>query len=109
MPQIIPTTPTPDYEFLIDLEDQTLQMRIRWNSIEGAWYLDITGVSFTLELQPLKLVGGVDLLKPHAVLELGGLQILDTEEKFEDPDFDLMGDRYKLMYIPIAELNDFTF
>lgn len=99
----IPLTPDPDYKFQVEIEDETVELRVRWNLVEQAWYLDITGVSFTLELLGLKLVGGVDLLKPYAVVELGGLFIIDSEEKNQDPDFDGLGDRYRLIYVTKAE------
>lgn len=101
----IPLFSEPDYEFQTDIEDQTVKLRVRWNQVEEAWYMDITGETFTLELLGLKLVGGVNLLKPHAVIELGGLFMLDSEEKNEDPDYDLLGDRYRLVYVEKDEMD----
>lgn len=97
-----------DFEKTVDIEDQTVTFRIRWNSLEEAWYTDITGVTFTLSLLGLKLVGGVNLIKPHAVIELGGLFLIDSEEKAEDPDYDLLGDRYRLIYVTKAEMSGIT-
>jgi len=108
MPFTIPLTPNPDYSFQIDIEDQTVELSIRWNLVDQCWYMDIFGVTFDLDLKGLKLVGGVNLLKPHAVLELGGLYILDAEEKAQDPDFDLIGDRYILIYVTKEEMSDYT-
>lgn len=104
----IPLFSEPDYEFNTDIEDQTVKIRVRWNQVEAAWYMDITGQTFTLELLGLKLVGGVNLLKPHAVIELGGLYMIDSEEKNEDPDYDLLGDRYRLIYVTKAEMSELT-
>ncbi|NIV93790.1 hypothetical protein GWN42_13575 [candidate division KSB1 bacterium] len=100
----IPLTPEPDYSEIVEIESQTVELSVRWNLLDEGWYLDIVGQTFELELLGLKLVGGVNLLKPFAVLELGGLFLLDTEEKFEDPDFDLIGDRFILIYVTKAEM-----
>ena len=101
-------TPNPDYNFTVEIEDQTVKMDVRWNLADTAWYLDITGLTFDLELKGLKMVGGVDLLKPHAVTELGGLFMVDVEDKNQDPDYDLLGDRYRLIYVTKAERSALT-
>jgi len=109
--QTIPLIPNANYSFLVDLEEtknQTIEIRLRWNSIEQAWYIDLTGQTFDFQLDGQKLVGGVNFLKPHAVLELGGLFLIDSEDKAEDSDFDLLGDRYKLIYVTKAEMVDIS-
>ena len=108
MPTTIQLTPEADYDFNVDIEDQTVKFHVYWNQIDNAWYADIEGLTFDLELLGRKLVGGVDVLKPHAVLELGALYILDSEGENWDPDYDLIGDRYILVYVEKDELDDFT-
>jgi hypothetical protein len=60
--------------------------------------MDLVGEG--VDLKGLKLVGGVDLLFPHAVLELGQMFVLDLEGFKSDPDRDGFGDRFKVLYVP---------
>ena len=105
----IPLTANASYRFTVEIESETVEFAVRWNLVESAWYFDIVGVSFTLELKGIKFVGGVNLLKPYAVRELGGLYMIDSEEKNEDPDFDGLGDRYRLIYVTKAEMESLGF
>ena len=99
----IPVEPVPWTEFNIDLEENTtVRFTIKWNDTDEAWYCNLTGVSFTLDLKGLKLVPSINLLQPFAVTELGALYVLDTEGRAEDPDFDNWGGRYILLYETLA-------
>ena len=91
---IIPLYVDPRYEFKIDLETNTYIFSIHWNVYGAAWYLDIEGISNTVDYKGIKLVTGVNLLKPFAILELGALYMLDNEEEGLDPDYDNIGSRY---------------
>lgn len=96
---IIPLIVNPRYQFQVDLEDNTYLFTVRWNVESAAWYLNIEGVSNTVDYKGIKLVTGVNLLKPYAILELGALYMIDNEEQGLDPDYDNIGSRYQLYYI----------
>ncbi len=96
---VIDLTPDYSYRFNSILEELNIQFYVRWNIVDLAWYMDLDIVETETKVNGIKLVGGVDLLKQYAVTELGKMFMVDTEEKFANPDFDLIGDRYKLIYI----------
>lgn len=91
--------------FSTELEGAAWVIAYRWNASYGAWFMDLSSVEEGgTVLLGLCLVGGSDLLRPHAVTELGKMFVIDTEGKEENPDFELLGDRYKLIYIPKADV-----
>lgn len=87
-----------------ELEGITWAISYRWNETYGAWFMDLSSVETGTTLLGLCLVGGSDILQPHAVTELGKMFVVDTEGKEQNPDFELLGDRYKLIYIPKADI-----
>ena len=96
----IPLYVDPRYNFKIDLEGNSYLFTIHWNVIAAAWYLDIEGISNTVEYRGIKLVTGVNLLKPYAIRELGALYMLDNDEEGLDPDYENIGSRYEMYYVP---------
>lgn len=97
---IIPLFVDPRYSFKIDLEDNTYEFSLHWNTAIEAWYLDIVGISNTVEYYGIRLATGVNLLKPFAIRELGALYVIDGDEGGLDPDYDNIGSRYLLYYVP---------
>ena len=106
--QIIPLRPVFAETISVNLEGIAWNITYRWNFTDAAWYTDLesTAVNGTI-LRGLKLVGGSDILNPHAVVELGKMFIVDTEGQFQNPDFDNIGDRYKWLYVPKADVDDY--
>jgi hypothetical protein len=105
--QIIPLEPDYSYDFNVVLEGLNVQFSPRWNFTDNAWYTDINIIDTDTVIRGLKLVGGKNLLEQYAVTELGKLFVVDTEGQFADPDFDNIGDRFKLLYILKENVNDF--
>jgi hypothetical protein len=101
--EYIPFTPKYADHFEIELEGIAWQIFYRWNFVAESWYMDLSSVQTGTTLKGLRLVSGRDILVPHAVSELGQMWIVDTEGKFEDPNFDDWGDRFKLLYVPKGE------
>jgi hypothetical protein len=97
---IIPLDVDSRYLFSVELEDELYQMSIHWNETDSAWYLDLAGLSNDVDYKGIKLVTGPNLLKPYAILELGALYIIDGDEEGLDPDYDEMGSRYQMYYVP---------
>ncbi len=106
---VIPLTPDFSYFFTTVLEDLNVQFKVRWNIVDLAWYMDIDVIETETLIRGIKMIGGIDLLKQYAITELGKMFMVDTEEKFQDPDFDLIGDRYKLIYVLKENRDDFPF
>lgn len=105
--EIIPLIPDYDYDQNSFLEGLNVQFRFRWNFTDNAWYADLTIIDTGTILKGIKLIGGTELLRPYAVTELGKMYIVDTEGQFTEPNFDDIGDRFKLLYIPKENADDF--
>jgi hypothetical protein len=101
--QTIPVTNDTPATFQISLDDEIYTINLRWNFTDTAWYMDIIGINNTVDFKGLKLVSGVDIFFPLAITELGRLFVVDLEEKNKDPDYDLFGDRFQLIYVPKNE------
>jgi len=95
---------SPYYDFSTTLEDDSYQISIKYSTLEECWYMDLKGVTNEVDLKGMKLVGGVDLLEPYAVIELGKMYIVDMSSRYEDPNYDNMGDRFQLLYVTKDEL-----
>ena len=96
----IPLFVDPRYAFKIDLESNEYLFSLHWNVTAVAWYLNIAGISNTVDYKGIKLVTGVNLLKPYAIRELGALYMLDNDEEGLAPDYDNIGSRYEMYYVP---------
>ena len=73
-------------------------MSLYWNTYDSAWYMDLLGLQNEEDIKGIKLVTGANLLKPYAILELGGMYVVDGEDLGEDPTFDEMGSRWQLYH-----------
>jgi hypothetical protein len=104
---IIPLEPDYAYPFNYVLEGLNVQFDVRWNFTDAAWYIDLEIIDTGTIVRGIKLVGGKNLLEQYAVTELGKIFMVDTEGQFADPDFDNIGDRYKLLYILKENADDF--
>jgi hypothetical protein len=109
--QIIPLTNYPEQTFRITLDGVALFCRVYWNAydatckeivgnLDGQWRMDIA--SETITVSGMALVAGCDLLEPFGFDELGGLW-LESDCNIEE-----MGELYRLIYIPIAEVADYN-
>lgn len=118
MSQIIPVTSYPDQTFRIVLDGVSLSGRLWWSQfdeiarelvgdeIEGQWYLDLSGEG--VALSGMAVVTGCDMLEPYAFDKLGGLWLLDVDGNGRDPALEGMGDTFQLIYVPLAERDEFN-
>lgn len=97
---ILPLEVNPRYFFNIELESEVYTITIHWNEIDSSWIMDLLGVSNDVDYKGIKLVVGPNLLKPYAILELGGLFVVDGEDAGVDPIYDNIVTRYALYYVP---------
>lgn len=108
--KIIPLIPDYSYDVNTILEGLNVQFQnVRWNFTDNAWYTNLIIFEADITINGIKLVGGDDLLRQYAITELGKLFMVDVENKFEDPNFEQIGDRFKLLYILKENVNDFPF
>lgn len=94
----IPLEANSNYDFTVTLEDLEWKFTINWNNEVEAWYCRLQGLTETDIDFNFKLVCGVDLIKPFAIIQLGQLFMVDIEEENADPDFDNIGTRFVLAY-----------
>lgn len=99
----IPLFANPYYDFYTALENESYHITVKWNSLDSCWHMDLEGVNNSVDLKGIRLVGGVNLLEPFAVLELNALYVVDLHEKYEDPNFDDIGTRFQLLYLEKGE------
>ncbi len=97
---VIPLYVDARYSFKIDLESDSYEFHIHWNVAAAAWYFDIIGISNTVAYRGRPLVTGVNILKPFAIREMGALYMVDGEEEGLDADYDNIGSRYFMYYVP---------
>lgn len=102
---IIPmTNKFPRSRFTITLEGNPYEFVIHWNETISAWYMNLRSITDSaIDFKGIRLVGGVNLLKPFAILELGALYMVDGEGLNEDPNYDDMGGRFRLYYVPTTD------
>jgi len=91
----------PAYEGTKVLDGASYVLKIKWNTYNSKWYLDIIGTSNGVEIRGIALLCGKDLLRPYGYRHLlGELWLVDNSGRDEDPTFDQMGERWTLEYTP---------
>lgn len=90
----------PYYTGTKSLDGNNYRLTVRWNRYTSKWYLDLKGISNSVEINNIALLGGKDLLAKYGYYELGQLWVLDNTGAYEDPDFDNVGtgSRFELEY-----------
>jgi len=107
--EIIPFVPKYSDYLSISLEELAWTFHYRWSFTDNAWYSDLSSVESGTTLLGLKFMPGGNILRPHAVTELGGIFVVDTEGKFENPNYDDFGDRFKVLYVSKDLMVDYSF
>jgi hypothetical protein len=87
------------YQFEVDLDGNTYQLSFSWNFTDSAWYMDLVGLTNTVDFTEIKITSGVDILSPFAIIELGQLFAIDLDNESLDPNQNDFGDRYQLLYV----------
>tara|TARA_R110000803_G_scaffold13482_1_gene37859 strand:- start:9320 stop:9661 length:342 start_codon:yes stop_codon:yes gene_type:complete len=108
MALLIPLQGISSYVFTTSIEDFTYSFRVRWNTREGSWRLDIREVDGTPIVQGLKLAPNQNLTKGYKDSRLpeGNLYILDIDGLGSRPTFESLGDTQKLFYLTKEEEDD---
>lgn len=92
-----------DVTYSVTLEDETYDLRLRWNDRDEAWRANI-GLTGEIPSASFKLTNGFNLLKPYYHLEgipPGSLYVIDIISIWGRPGFDDFGvdERFRLFYI----------
>jgi hypothetical protein len=89
----------PSYNYQVTLDINLYRFSFKWSVPELAWYLTIEGITdTTVNVNGIKLVGGVDLLEPFGLLDLGELWCVDMTTQRRDPEFDNVATDFLLYY-----------
>jgi len=102
MPQQIPLTADGEQFFTITLEDTPVRLRVRRNTRQGVWYLDIYDEDAEPVVQGVAMVLGADILAQYS-LGLGGLVMYNDTESV-DASATNLGERVILLHYSEAEL-----
>ena len=112
---VIPLQEIAEYTMRIDLEGIPNRIRIYWNEFsdaikskmdtDGVWCMSISNELFTIN--SIKIVGGVELMMPYSQINFGGFALYDMSGENLDPEFEGIGDRWQLNYIPLSEVVEF--
>jgi hypothetical protein len=108
---IIPLQEAAEYTIRIDLDNIACRMRLYWNEFSdavkanydtnGFWAFDLSNDLF--DIKGIKIVGGTDLMWPYSY-PFGGFILYDLTGENEEPEFDGIGERWQLNYVPIADV-----
>ena len=99
---VIPLEVNPRYDITYKVDGESYHFYITWNEHDQSWYLDLFGVSNGTDIKGIKLVSGVNLTKPFNIPNWGALYIIDQNGKAADPDYDNIGTRYIMYYVPVS-------
>jgi len=102
--RLIPFAPVPDQTFKTTVDGENVRLRIFWNAVAQAWYMDLEGVSFDLTVRGLRMCTDIPLLEGLAIREIGDFAVTDLEDKEADPTYEGFGDRWQLLYLTKEEL-----
>jgi hypothetical protein len=102
--EIVPLSNEPIERFTYTFEGVVYRLKKEWFEIANCWLLTVEGLANNVLLQGLGMSTGYNLLEGQAVLEIGVLIVVDTHGQNEDPDFEGMGTRFQLAYVPLEDL-----
>jgi hypothetical protein len=83
------------------LDGNTYRLRIHWNTHTQKWYMDLIGISNSVDIKGIALLPGKDLLRRYGYLELGQLWMIDNSNAGDNPNYDDIGGRFELQYITV--------
>lgn len=95
----------PNDRFNATLDGYVVFFRVRWNHVAAQWCLDLDCEELGLSYKGFALVTGNNNLQGRGISELGALVLIDLQGD-ADPDRDGLGDRWKLIYVTRAEVDD---
>lgn len=98
-----------NYTLRVPLDGTTYQFRVRWNSRDGAWYMDLANEDLTPIAYGLKIVLGARLgaaLQHLSFFQEHILTVVDTTSHGLDAAFDDLGDRIQVAHTTVDEFRN---
>ncbi len=95
----------PHFSLQVELDGTTFTLEFRWNSRDGAWYMNLEDAEGTHILSGIKVVADWPLGARFQVagLPAGQLSAVDTSGAGLDPGFTDLGTRVQILYLTAAE------
>jgi len=93
-----------DYTTEVELDDVSYKYRLYWNSTFNRWYADFTDLDGNPLVTGVKLTIGEPFEK-SAILK-GKLFVISSTEDTSPPKLAELGDRVRLYYFPLEEIDD---
>lgn len=93
----------PVYNGYKTLDGNAYRFRFRWGTVPQKWHMNIKGLNTDLDRKGIPLLCGKDLFKPLGRYELGELWMIDNSGADEDPNYEDMGGRFTLEYVPLED------
>lgn len=86
-------------QFLVTLDNKTLQIRLIWREAEGGgWFIDFLDVNEIPILCGIPLRCGHNLLGQYEYLGLGKMQAMINNDDRRDPTYEDMGNNLELYW-----------
>jgi hypothetical protein len=98
----LPLIPSQSFRFVHLFEEHAFSFRVFWSVENEAWYLDVVCETLNYAFKGFALVTGLDMFTGTPAEYLGSLTLIDLEGE-EDPSFDRIGDRWKLVFVSQTE------
>ncbi len=95
----IPVNSDPSRSITVTLDGEAYIISTRWNFTDEAWYMDLESVQDGMLVRGIKLVIGTQLFRPYALVQLGELYVIDTQDGDKDATEESLGDRHQLFYV----------
>lgn len=107
MPEILPLRPSIGaYRFTTPLNDVQYVFNVRWNSLDAAWYFDVSEFDGKPILRGVKVVLGTYLGRwsNHPLLLAGVFVARSSAPVHTNPGFDDLGRTVQVLYFSRADL-----
>ncbi len=91
----------PYYTGTKSLDGHTYQLTVHYNTYNSTWYMDLTGITNSIDIRSIALLPGKDLLARYGEVNLGNLWLIDNRGAAENPNYVDIGGRFTLEYTPI--------
>jgi hypothetical protein len=94
------------YRFTTVIDDVQYTFKVRWNSLDAAWYFDVLDFDGTPIVEGIKIVLGVYLARhsSHPLFTKGVMLARSLAQPHRDPGFDDLGIRVEMRYFNRGDL-----
>lgn len=103
--ELIPIDKANSFKFRVEIAGELFSFRFYWSFAAVQWFVDMECETLGIVYKGFALVTGDDLLHGRGVREFGSLVLLDLQGN-DDPEYEGLGERWKLYYLTAAERDE---